>query len=87
MSIVRPAAGALPLPPETYTAEYMNRLIRQLTTIFGQLRNPGQLRGSGDPTADAKVRSPLNLANIPTSATGLQSGDVWSDSGTLKIVS
>ena len=87
MSIVKPAAGALPLPPEKYTAEYMNRLIRQLTTIFGQLRNPGQLRGSGDPTVNARAPSPLNLANIPTSATGLQSGDVWSDSGTLKIVS
>lgn len=87
MSIIKPAAGALPLPPEKYTAEYMNRLIRQLTTIFSQIRNPGQLRGAGDPTTDAKAISPLNLTHIPTSATGLQSGDVWSDAGTLKIVS
>lgn len=28
----------------------------------------------------------LNIANIPTSATGLASGDVWNDAGTLKIV-
>jgi len=28
----------------------------------------------------------LNISNIPTSATGLSSGDVWSDGGTLKIV-
>jgi hypothetical protein len=29
----------------------------------------------------------LNISGVPTSATGLSSGDVWSDSGTLKIVS
>ena len=28
----------------------------------------------------------LNLSGIPTSASGLSSGDVWNDSGTLKIV-
>ena len=28
----------------------------------------------------------LNIANIPTSATGLSSGDIYSDGGTLKIV-
>ena len=28
----------------------------------------------------------LNISNIPTSASGLSSGDVWNDSGTLKIV-
>lgn len=29
----------------------------------------------------------LNIASIPTSAAGLVSGDIWSDGGTLKIVS
>jgi hypothetical protein len=29
----------------------------------------------------------LNISSIPTSASGLSSGDVWSDGGTLKIVS
>lgn len=28
----------------------------------------------------------LNIASIPTSSAGLASGDVWSDSGTLKII-
>ena len=27
----------------------------------------------------------LNLSNLPTSATGLTTGDVWNDSGVLKI--
>ncbi len=33
-----------------------------------------------------KVNS-LNIASIPTSAAGLSSGDVWSNSGVLTIVS
>jgi hypothetical protein len=28
----------------------------------------------------------INISNIPTSSNGLSSGDIWSDSGTLKIV-
>jgi hypothetical protein len=28
----------------------------------------------------------INISNIPTSSTGLAAGDIWSDSGTLKIV-
>jgi hypothetical protein len=28
----------------------------------------------------------LNISNVPTSASGLISGDIWNDSGTLKIV-
>jgi hypothetical protein len=30
--------------------------------------------------------SPLNVKNLPTSSAGLATGDVWNDSGTLKIV-
>ena len=32
------------------------------------------------------LRGTLNLADLPTSASGLSAGDVWNDSGTLKIV-
>lgn len=28
----------------------------------------------------------VNIVDLPTSATGLSAGDVWNDSGTLKIV-
>jgi len=30
--------------------------------------------------------SPLAIASLPTSSAGLATGDVWNDSGTLKIV-
>jgi hypothetical protein len=32
------------------------------------------------------LRGTLNAANLPTSATGLVTGDIWNDAGTLKIV-
>ena len=28
----------------------------------------------------------INISNIPTSSAGLSAGDIWNDSGTLKIV-
>ena len=37
-------------------------------------------------TASVTTVERLNIQNIPTSSAGLNSGDVWSDSGTLKIV-
>jgi hypothetical protein len=52
----------------------------------------GNLEGTqtGTPTAlfsNVKtITETLNLSNLPTSASGLSSGDVWNDGGTLKIV-
>lgn len=45
----------------------------------------GSVVASIDEDGDAVVQR-LNIANIPTSATGLAVNDVWNDSGTLKIV-
>jgi hypothetical protein len=45
----------------------------------------GTEKASIDEDGDAVVQR-LNIANIPTSSGGLTSGDVWNDSGTLKIV-
>jgi hypothetical protein len=87
MTTSNTARGSLPLPPPEYSQQYTNQLIRQLETIFNQFRNPGPVYCAGDSTSGSKAISGLNIANIPTSATGLRSGDVWSDSGTLKIVS
>jgi hypothetical protein len=64
----------------------MNQFLRQLETIFNQFQTPGPIICSGDGSVNSKNRSGLNIVNIPTSTTGLKSGDVWSDSGTLKIV-
>lgn len=80
------ARGALPLATPEYSQQYMNALVRQLETIFNQLRNPGQVTCSGDTSPNSKAKAGLTIINVPTSTTGLKSGDVWSDGGTLKIV-
>ena len=54
----------------------MSDLIRSLELFISQERNPGELRGTK-----------ITLTNLPTSATGLESGALYNDSGTVKIVS
>lgn len=81
-----PSRSALALAPPEYSQQHMNSLIRQLELTFNQMTNPGPIVCTGDQGTNSKVKSGLNIQNIPTSATGLKSGDVWSDSGTLKIV-
>ena len=65
----------LPLPPDDYSAQYFNQLIRSLNAYF-------RLVGSTTPI----VVDSITLNNLPTSATGLPVGSVWNDAGTLKIV-
>ena len=65
----------LPLPPLEYDVQYMNNLIRLLNYFIQQQDNPGDIRGAR-----------LALTQLPTSSTGLASGTVWNDAGTLKII-
>lgn len=55
----------------------------QLTVISADTNAPIVL--SGKNTGYAAVRRP-RLLNVPTSSAGLSTGDVWNDTGTLKIV-
>lgn len=82
-------SSALPLPSKEYSVEYMNRLIRQIELTLRRMQSPGPLRGASDLTGSVAGYpvSALTLQDIPTSPTGLPSGSVWSDGGTLKIVS
>lgn len=86
----------LPLPPVEYDVQYMNQLIRLLNFYMEQQRNPGTIRGSsiqlsdGDPDADVIIdptgSSPhitkFIVLELPTSATGLVSGQIWRDTAT-----
>ena len=65
----------LPNPgPEYNQAELVN-IIRQLTLMLYDLQSAGQVNVNT-----------INAANLPTSSSGLRTGDVWNDAGTLKIV-
>lgn len=64
-----------PVPPSEYSQQYMAELSRAFSVALEQMQNPGEGRNTT-----------LVLTNLPTSASGLESGSVWNDSGTLKIV-
>jgi hypothetical protein len=90
----------LSLPPLEYDAQYFNNMVRLLNYFITQQDNPGNMRGSkleisdGGPDVAFLVDSKASDADIlkfvirklPTSATGLEQGQVWNDAGTLKIV-
>jgi len=65
----------LALAPLEYDVQYVNMIVRQLNYYMQQHANPGAVRGTT-----------LNLSQLPTSATGLVSGDIWNNAGVLNIV-
>ena len=75
MAQVNTPAPRLPEPPETIDRRYMEDLIRTLQLFITQERNPGEMRGTK-----------LTLTDLPTSATGLETGAQYNDSGTVKVV-
>lgn len=75
MSSNQIAPPRLPDPPEVLDQRYMQDLIRALELFIQQERNPGELRGTR-----------ITLTDLPTSASGLETGALYNDSGTIKIV-
>ena len=65
----------LPDAPEEYNIAFMQDLIRAIETFIQQERNTGELRGTK-----------ITLTNLPTSTTGLETGALYNDSGTVKVV-
>jgi hypothetical protein len=65
----------LPTPPDEISRYYMEDLIRVLEIYIQQESNPGDMRGTT-----------LTLTQLPTSAAGLETGALYNDAGTVKIV-
>ena len=74
MSSNQVAPPRLPEPPTEYTQQYMADLVRSLEVFIEQERNPGEMRGTR-----------LTLTDLPTSATDLETGTLYNDSGTIKV--
>ena len=68
------APPRLPEAPEEYTRSYMQDLIRTLEIFIEQERNPGEIRATK-----------LTITDLPTSATGLETGTLYNDAGTVKV--
>lgn len=63
------------LPPEDYDRAYFDDVVRSLSQLVVQMRNPGELRGTK-----------ITLTDLPTSSDGLETGALFNDNGTVKIV-
>jgi len=74
MSSNQIAPPRLPEPPLEYSQQYLNDLIHWLELFIAQERNPGEMRGTK-----------ITLTDLPTSATGLETGALYNDSGTVKV--
>lgn len=75
MSSTQVAPPRLPEAPQEYSPQYMQELLKALELFISQERNPGEMRGTK-----------LTLTNLPTSASGLETGSLYNDSGTVKVV-
>lgn len=65
----------LPTPGAELTVAYMTDLVRALEIYIAQQQTAGEMRATK-----------LTLTELPTSASGLETGALYNDSGTVKIV-
>lgn len=65
----------LPSAPEEYDPEFMNRLIGLMDQYVAQTNSRHRIIGTT-----------MNISMLPTSATGLRSGEIWSNAGVLTVV-
>lgn len=64
----------LPDAPADYSQDYMADLLRSIEIFIQQERAPGEMRGTK-----------ITLTDLPTSATGLETGALYNDAGTVKV--
>lgn len=65
----------IPEPPLEYDPVWLQNFVKTLDSYFEILNNAGAIRATT-----------ITLTDLPTSATGLESGALWNDAGTVKIV-
>ena len=61
--------------PEQYDRVYFDDMVRSLSQLVVQINNPGELRGTR-----------ITLTDLPTSSDGLETGALFNDNGTVKVV-
>ena len=68
------APPRLPEAPTQYSQQYMEDVLRSLEIFIQQERTPGDIRATR-----------ITLTDLPTSATGLETGTLYNDAGTVKV--
>jgi len=76
MALIEIPPPRLPEPPDQYSQSYLSDLVRALELFISQERTVGPIRGTK-----------ITLTDLPTSATGLEPGALYNDSGTVKVAS
>lgn len=84
--------------PDDYNKSWFSRLVNTLELQLESLRNPAAvttsqiqiINNSGSVVLDAKIdttsgNTHIVVSNLPTSASGLATGTIYNDSGTLKV--
>lgn len=66
---------SLGTPPEQYDPRFFNGMLRKLELAIDGMKERGVIRVSN-----------INISDLPTSSSGLRSGDLWNDTGTVKVV-
>ena len=95
----RVPSPVLALPPLEYDVQYMNNMIRLLNYFIVQQNNPGNIRGSvlelssgtvvPDVTIDTTASNSVTkvvVLDLPTSAAGLVTGQIWRNGSVLNII-
>ena len=95
----RVPSPVLALPPLEYDVQYMNNMIRLLNYFIVQQGNPGNIRGSvlelssgtvvPDVTIDTTASNSVTkvvVLDLPTSAAGLVTGQIWRNGSVLNII-
>ena len=75
MAQVQNPPPRLPEAPDQYDPQYMADLLRALEIFISKERTPGEMSGTK-----------ITLTELPTSSSGLETGALFNDSGTVKIV-
>lgn len=63
-----------PTPGDEYDRNILAQLIRTLELTFQELNTPGKLRATR-----------ITISDLPTVDTGLAAGELWNDTGTVKV--
>lgn len=62
-------------PPDQYDKRFMESLLRKLEKYMQNTRSRGRINVEH-----------INVSSLPTSSVGLNTGDLWNDAGTVKVV-
>lgn len=74
MALVGVTPPKLPIPGGEIDTNYLTDLVRAIEVFITQERTAGELRGTK-----------ITLTDLPTSATDLEVGALYNDSGTVKV--